>query len=776
MFHRFVEQLEARQLLAGTPAPFKHLTLPVGQKVVYPPSKTFTAKTGPVQTTTVQTGRGGPEVTINVGSVIDISRASGNESEADVAINPTNPDQILVTSNIASGSGLFQSASNNGGASWTTRIIATGADGLTAACCDSRLIYDKFGNAWLVYLNTSASQLIIARSTNNGGTWTQMLVRSSSWDNPDIGTGADGSTWVSARGTGGDIAFGWKATGLGTLDMTIGGGTGFSANQVIAVAGSGNYGDVGVGNDGSVYVTWTSNPGGQGPNTDPIVRDPDGFGPAAFSGILHSFPTNVGGFDFIPPQNSRSVDSEPQIVVAPPGSAFAGRIYFQHLDETVNENSDTDVQVFFSDDNGVNWTGPIRVNDDPASPIRSQMLNQLAVDPTTGALISSWHDPRNDNGTGGSPPGGNDATANNEVQFWGALSNDGGVTWQNFLIDPGYARASTSGNGIELGDWTGSDYYGGRFFAAYASNAPNIAGQNPAGSLGNLDLATARVDVIGAGLPGIYGQTFDDTNGNGTRDGGEPGLSGVTVYVDANGNSQFDPGETNVASANGSFGLTSIGAGTYTIRAVPLAGQRPTFPAGGSYVVNYNGTNAATGNDFGFVNPRVAGTVFNDANDNGVFDAAETGLAGITVFNDANGNGSPDPGEASVVTPAGGVYVLGGLANGSYLVRAVTPAGRRLTLPAAPGTYAATVTNANLVFDNRNFGMTDRVRIGGVVYNDLNGNGIRDAGEPGLNNIRTYQDLNNNGIFDNTGGTFNSTNVPLPVPPSGPSASRRPTS
>ena len=32
-------------------------------------------------------------------------------------------------------------------------------------------------------------------------------------------------------------------------------------------------------------------------------------------------------------------------------------------------------------------------------------------------------------------------------------------------------------------------------------------------------------------------------NGNGVKDPGEPGLSGWTVYLDANANGQLDPGE-----------------------------------------------------------------------------------------------------------------------------------------------------------------------------------------------------------------------------------------
>jgi hypothetical protein len=38
--------------------------------------------------------------------------------------------------------------------------------------------------------------------------------------------------------------------------------------------------------------------------------------------------------------------------------------------------------------------------------------------------------------------------------------------------------------------------------------------------------------------------------------------------------------------------------------------------------------------------------------------------------------------------------------------------------------------------------------ITGVAFNDLNANGARDSGEPGLAGVTVFLDLNNNGAFD----------------------------
>ena len=122
---------------------------------------------------------------------------------------------------------------------------------------------------------------------------------------------------------GSDAGIGWRATGLGTIDTTVGGGTGFTSTQLVpGTSGSQSFGDIAVLNDGSVLIAWCGS-SGQGPVTNGVARDADGVGTgSAFGAAVFSYSTNVGGFDFIPAQNSRSVDSEPSLAVAPPGSTM----------------------------------------------------------------------------------------------------------------------------------------------------------------------------------------------------------------------------------------------------------------------------------------------------------------------------------------------------------------------------------------------------------------------------------------------------------------------
>jgi hypothetical protein len=140
------------------------------------------------------------------------------------------------------------------------------------------------------------------------------------------------------------------------------------------------------------------------------------------------------------------------------------------------------------------------------------------------------------------------------------------------------------------------------------------------------------------------------------------------------------------------------------------------------------------------------GVVWHDVNGDGVRQSAEPALANVRVFDDANHNGVFNLGENSVLTNPVGGYVLSGLSPGLHQVRVVNPAGTRVTRPAT-GVYNLIVP-AGVHSPARDFGITRTVKIGGTVYNDVDSDGVRDAGEAGLSGFKVYLDANNNGVLD----------------------------
>src|SRR5207253_5064034 len=70
---------------------------------------------------------------------------------------------------------------------------------------------------------------------------------------------------------------------------------------------------------------------------------------------------------------------------------------------------------------------------------------------------------------------------------------------------------------------------------------------------------------------------FQDTNGNGVRDSGEPTLAGWTIFLDANNNGVLDSGEVSTTTnSSGNFRFSNLAPGTFHVREVQQAGWTQT--------------------------------------------------------------------------------------------------------------------------------------------------------------------------------------------------------
>jgi serine-aspartate repeat-containing protein C/D/E len=261
-----------------------------------------------------------------------------------------------------------------------------------------------------------------------------------------------------------------------------------------------------------------------------------------------------------------------------------------------------------------------------------------------------------------------------------------------------------------------------------------------------------------APIPGsIGGVKFQDSNANGARDPGEPPLAGVTIKLTPSGGG---PTQTTVTAADGTFLFTGLAAGTYTLTETPPAGFTQTVPtsAGITVVLSANGSSVSNvfGNFNGILTGTISGTKFNDLNGNSVRDPGEPGLAGVTI-NLANCPTSPcipppaaPASIATAVTGADGSFTFSNVAFGSYFVSETVPAGFVRTFPLPPGILVATVDFSHqavsgLLFGNQQIGGS----ISGSKFNDLNGNGVRDTGEPGVSGV-TIQVRNSAGQLAGT--------------------------
>ena len=87
---------------------------------------------------------------------------------------------------------------------------------------------------------------------------------------------------------------------------------------------------------------------------------------------------------------------------------------------------------------------------------------------------------------------------------------------------------------------------------------------------------------------------------------------------------------------------------------------------------------------------KIRGKVFNDANGNGVFDAQETGIGGVTMFLDVDNDGIFDPLEPTTTTAADGTYEFEIFVRGDFRVGQIVPPGLQQTTPAGIGGQTVT--------------------------------------------------------------------------------------
>ena len=168
----------------------------------------------------------------------------------------------------------------------------------------------------------------------------------------------------------------------------------------------------------------------------------------------------------------------------------------------------------------------------------------------------------------------------------------------NNIFDAGDTSTITGINGAySLGVPAGT-------FNIRAIPQPNWVVTVPASGFSRVTISGSQTIAVNFGhnLPSSAATGFKwlDINGDGIRDASEPGLAGVYIYLDLDGDDRPDIGEpSSVTKADGSYSLTPPSTGIFSIREVVEAGFVQTYPASGEHVVNFNGARAIFGYDFG---------------------------------------------------------------------------------------------------------------------------------------------------------------------------------
>lgn len=307
----------------------------------------------------------------------------------------------------------------------------------------------------------------------------------------------------------------------------------------------------------------------------------------------------------------------------------------------------------------------------------------------------------------------------------------------------------------------------------------------------------------------ISGMVFLDQNDNGVQNAFDTALAGVQIELLNAGNAVV---ATTTTDASGNYSFTNLSPGTYSVRepTQPSGTANGKTLAGAAVSGGTAGTataqnvapsviativlppnRASTDNNFAEVpaGRQVAGRVFLDANEDGLFNGSDSGLSGVTLNltgNDFNGIAV----SRTIQTTADGRYVFTGLpesgAGGYTVTEPSQPGGTRNGITTA-GTTGGTATligvtpsiistinlaGFNTLSANNNFAEIlvpvpiDRA-ISGKVFRDDDKSGTFNGSEQGIGGQTinlTGVDINGNAVTRSTttavDGTYRFTGLP----------------
>jgi protocatechuate 3,4-dioxygenase beta subunit len=251
----------------------------------------------------------------------------------------------------------------------------------------------------------------------------------------------------------------------------------------------------------------------------------------------------------------------------------------------------------------------------------------------------------------------------------------------------------------------------------------------------------------------LGGFVYVDNNNSGIKQAGDPVIANVSLTLTgANDLGSIMP-QTTQTLGDGSYSFANLRPGTYTITVTQpsgyFAGKQTLGSAGGSQgnnqftAIALGSGASATNYNFGELQPvSIAGFVYIDLNDNGVWSTNKPGVGGTTIILSGT-NELGGPVNQSTTTASDGSYSFAGLVPGTYTLTETPPAGYlqgKDSIGSAGGTvgnaqFLAVNLNLGVAAVNYNFGELTPGSLSGYVWIDGNDNGGKDPGEGGVPNV-----------------------------------------
>lgn len=365
---------------------------------------------------------------------VDVSNLPGPQTNATIAVDPTDSDVLLAGSNdVLHGTQLVYS-STDGGASWTSSITVRPADDIAAACpSDPGVAIDLTGRQYYSYdvatpcnAQGSSRVYVLVRAGAQAAWSAPILVaqlgRARFDDKPSIAV--DDSSASPRRNR---VYVVWSRIARNTsssvvLSYSDDGGKTWSAPVTVSSKEESDviYASVAVARNGTVYVAWTDDTN----YSVRVVRSADGgrhFGPQHVAAAFATIPIPHCGIGIVVAAEPRTcIQADPTVLVDTSAGRYAGRVYVTYTGTNFTGDEGAALSTFDSRLRpvaGYPVTTEHRLVAPTPAPHRSdEFWVQGAVDSSTGALWMCFYD------TTGDP------TAK-KARYACTVSRDGGRSW-----------------------------------------------------------------------------------------------------------------------------------------------------------------------------------------------------------------------------------------------------------------------------------------------------------------------------------------------------------
>jgi hypothetical protein len=142
-----------------------------------------------------------------------------------------------------------------------------------------------------------------------------------------------------------------------------------------------------------------------------------------------------------------------------------GRLYLTWQDHADNPFGDDLILLSHSDDGGLTWSTPAKVNQTPTNTFTDQAFEPAVHVNASGVVAVSYYDFRND-------VSGDGALT---TDHWIVHSHDGGATWtENHLGGPFDMHQAPYARGYFIGDYQGLDAQGNAFRQLFTLASPSV--------------------------------------------------------------------------------------------------------------------------------------------------------------------------------------------------------------------------------------------------------------------------------------------------------------